>query len=243
MFDDKLNERDLLDPSSLANRRSWANGIIVSVALHVAIAVTLVVGGSFDDGVAVRRPNILPQLTDITLLSAPDAIAQAPQHRPAALPQPMPASVSRAAAALVTADRSLAPATPSFATGSATTKAASSLSTDGVAGTLPAADLAAIGSDYRRRLFEHIAERQQSPPAGTPLGTVVVRFSLERDGDVLSIAVASSSGYAALDRAAVDSVRNASPMPPIPAGFPDRLSVAFPVDFGRLGRQAGISRP
>ena len=105
------------------------------------------------------------------------------------------------------------------------------------------ADLAAIGSNYRRRLLEHIAQRQKSPPAGLPLGTVVVRFSLARDGDVLSIALASSSGNAALDRVALDSVRDASPMPPIPAGFPDRLAVAIPIDFGQPGRQIGMLRP
>jgi protein TonB len=48
-------------------------------------------------------------------------------------------------------------------------------------------------------------------------GTVVVSFRLLADGSVRNVRIAESSGYPALDRGAVDAVRNASPFPRPPA--------------------------
>lgn len=244
VFANKLNERDSRADSSPASRRCWATGIIASVVLHVAIAAALVVGGMRDSGdVVVRPPNEVMRVTSqITLLSVPDPAPQALQPAAPTAPQQMATPTSPAPAPM-------APA-PAFVTtrvqppvGSAAVANANPISVASTTTAGAPADLAAIGSNYRRRLLEHIAQRQKSPPAGLPLGTVVVRFSLARDGDVLSIALASSSGNAALDRVALDSVRDASPMPPIPAGFPDRLAVAIPIDFGQPGRQIGMLRP
>lgn len=244
MFANKLNERDSQVEPSPASRRSWATGIIASVVLHVAIAAALVVSGIREgSGVVIRRPsNIVPLSAEVTLLSMPDPPPHALQHPVPAAPAPMPMPASSAPSptasepAFVTASARPTAASTAIANSTATSAAGS------VSAGAPA-DLTAVGSDYRRRLLEHIAQRQKSPPAGSPLGTVVVRFSLARDGDVLSIALASSSGNAALDRAALDSVRDASPMPPIPAGFPDRLAVAIPIDFGQPGGQIGTLRP
>lgn len=244
MFANKLNERDSRVEPSPASRRSWATGIIASVVLHVAIAAALVVSGMREgSSVVVRRPStVAPFSAEITLLSEPDPAPQALQHPTQTAPahMPMPANP---------APDSMTPE-PAFVTSSArpaigSTAAASADPSSAVGATSAGApaDMAAVGSDYRRRLLEHIAQRQKSPPAGLPLGTVVVRFSLARDGDVLTVALVTSSGNAVLDRAALESVRDASPMPPIPVGFPDRLAVAIPIDFGQPGRQIGMLRP
>jgi protein TonB len=47
-------------------------------------------------------------------------------------------------------------------------------------------------------------------------GKVVVSFQLLSDGSVRDVRVVQGSGHAALDRGAIDAVRNASPFPPSP---------------------------
>jgi protein TonB len=48
-------------------------------------------------------------------------------------------------------------------------------------------------------------------------GKVVVAFMVLSDGSVRDIRVVQGSGYAVLDRGAVEAVRNASPFPRPPA--------------------------
>jgi protein TonB len=47
-------------------------------------------------------------------------------------------------------------------------------------------------------------------------GKVVVAFQLLSDGSVRDVRVVEGSGHAALDRGAIDAVRNASPFPRSP---------------------------
>lgn len=110
-------------------------------------------------------------------------------------------------------------------------------------GAVSSADLAALGSDYRRRLLEHIAAYRRTPPAGAASGTVYVNFSLARGGDVQSVTIAVSSGDPTLDRVAIESIQSANPMPMIPPAFPDRLSVTLPIDFGRGDQKKVLARP
>ena len=63
-------------------------------------------------------------------------------------------------------------------------------------------------------------------------GVVVVRFELNRTGALIGSAVTKSSGNAALDQAALDLLRRASPFPPFPAAKPgERDSYVAPVNF------------
>lgn len=68
-------------------------------------------------------------------------------------------------------------------------------------------------------------------------GTVEVTFTISRRGELLSAAVARSSGVAALDQAALDMLRRASPMPVIPAELGlERLTLTIPVEFSLITR-------
>jgi protein TonB len=100
-----------------------------------------------------------------------------------------------------------------------------------------------VGDTYRRRLLEHIASYRRSPaltPGEPPTGTVMVRFSLDRTGDVLMVTVSNSSGAPDLDEEAVATIWRARPMPTIPALLPDRLSITLPVTFSSgTGRVQG----
>nr|WP_284701402.1 energy transducer TonB [Rhodoplanes tepidamans] len=103
--------------------------------------------------------------------------------------------------------------------------------------------LGAAASSYQASLETHIGRFRRYPDSARRQrlqGTVQVRFEVDRDGTVLDVRVVSSSGHAALDSAAMDTIRRAAPLPPIPQGFPDRLDVLLPVEFAlsRTGADA-----
>jgi protein TonB len=87
---------------------------------------------------------------------------------------------------------------------------------------------------FQRALQSHIARFQRYPEAGRrerAQGTVQLLFSMQRDGKVTNVSVASSSGYTSLDVAAIETVRKAQPLPRIPAELPEQLTILFPVAF------------
>lgn len=63
-------------------------------------------------------------------------------------------------------------------------------------------------------------------------GTVMVRFTVDRRGRVLSVALERSSGFAPLDREALALPGRTSPLPPPPADvLGDRIELVVPVEF------------
>lgn len=62
-------------------------------------------------------------------------------------------------------------------------------------------------------------------------GTAYIRFRINRDGHVLSSSLERSSGYPALDDAAMDTLRRADPLPKIPADRPDEIELLVPIEF------------
>jgi len=62
-------------------------------------------------------------------------------------------------------------------------------------------------------------------------GVVHVRFRVSRAGAVLFTALQRSSGNDLLDRAALETVRRAAPLPKIPDNRPDELEVTVPIEF------------
>lgn len=92
-----------------------------------------------------------------------------------------------------------------------------------------------IVSDYKRTLFQHIERVERYPDAARAKrlhGVVQVLFAMNRDGTLLGAWVKTSSGSAILDRAAIEAVRRAQPLPRIPSELPDRLNIVLPVEFG-----------
>jgi periplasmic protein TonB len=69
---------------------------------------------------------------------------------------------------------------------------------------------------YQGILFKAF-QRKKVDPQTRRRGTVMIRFTLDISGQVLSREIAASSGSQALDEAAVNSFDRAVPLPPIPA--------------------------
>ena len=63
-------------------------------------------------------------------------------------------------------------------------------------------------------------------------GRAMLRFAIDRAGNVLDYRIEKSPGDATLDRAVVAMIERASPLPPIPADMAvDRLEVVVPIPF------------
>jgi periplasmic protein TonB len=85
---------------------------------------------------------------------------------------------------------------------------------------------------FQRALLAHIIRYRQDPD-GARFGRVSVQlvFSMLRDGTVTDVRIASSSGNAILDDAAVRTIRLAQPMPKIPAELPEPFEIQVPITF------------
>lgn len=89
---------------------------------------------------------------------------------------------------------------------------------------------AAVAS-WKSEIVMRISSVKQYPEEARPAsGTAVVAFSVNRSGGIMSARLVRSSGSALLDRAAVETVRRANPVPPPPAGVPGG-SFTIPLHF------------
>lgn len=88
---------------------------------------------------------------------------------------------------------------------------------------------------YGRELAGAVATRQRYPRVALVRqwqGTAVLQLELAADGRLLGVHVLSSSGHETLDRQALEMVREAVPLPPLPAALAGRaLTVDVPVVF------------
>ncbi len=88
-----------------------------------------------------------------------------------------------------------------------------------------------IMSAYRGKLFAHISKKKVNPRSKIA-GTVVVRFTVGRQGELISSEVATSSGSKILDEAAVASIERAAPFPAMPNEAADgTMIVSVPFKF------------
>ena len=66
-------------------------------------------------------------------------------------------------------------------------------------------------------------------------GVVTIRFSIDREGAVLSSTIEKSSGIPTLDSAALAMLSRASPLPPIPDAINrDTLTLVIPVEYSLI---------
>ena len=63
-------------------------------------------------------------------------------------------------------------------------------------------------------------------------GVVVLTFSINKNGEVLTAKIKKSSGFPILDQAALDMLAKADPVPAIPDSMNrDRLLLSIPIEY------------
>jgi protein TonB len=92
----------------------------------------------------------------------------------------------------------------------------------------PAAREGAI-RDYADRLWARIV--RQRPAGITARGIATVRFTLDADGALLTVAIADSSGQPMLDQAALEAVTHAAPFPAPPVRVFGNGPFSFTIPF------------
>jgi protein TonB len=100
---------------------------------------------------------------------------------------------------------------------------------------------------WKLRVTQHMAVRKKRYPpvsiARREQGSVEVAFTIDRRGRLISSRIARSSGFAALDNAALELVRQAQPLPLPPAGLslPPHVNFTLPVNY-RFGLCGPLDR-
>lgn len=150
-----------------------------------------------------EKPEVKPEVRQ-------EKPKEKPRRKPEAKPKPAAPSVEKRRAQVETKQDAPRAAAPQSSSG-----AAPSIS--------PAR--------WQARVHSHIARRQKRDvvrKAGDT-GTSQVRFSIDGSGNVLSAALARSSGNAMLDDEAVSMVRRSSPVPAPPPGV--NRTIILPIRF------------
>lgn len=179
--------------------------------------------------VSAAQPSVTPTAADrvdpvlpIATAPVPDrisAIAQdaAPESsvRPVPRPAPRPQPPARPAGNAQTDARRGAAQGQIAATGAATTSAPAPAAAAGQA----------EASNYPGEVLRRITRLRRSNTSVR--GTVTISFSIASSGALADVAVARTSGSAALDRMALDHIRRAAPFAPPPAGAQTRFTFEF----------------
>ena len=92
--------------------------------------------------------------------------------------------------------------------------------------------------DYFSLLIAWLNQHKDYPTAvkkKKQQGTVVLAFSIDRSGTVLTSRIQESSGYPLLDQAALDMLARANPLPAMPDSMPrQRLRLAVPIEYSLI---------
>jgi protein TonB len=176
-------------------------------------------GGGAPETTAVVQVHLLPRPDPIPVPVAAATSAAVGVPNPASGPTEAPAAItSQTLAALPSEAPAVSePATPSTNLQSSSDAAPNSATLE-----------------FRNALLRHIARFQRYPRAAEPKrlqGTVRAVFSVSRDGRLLGAWVKTSSGEVLLDKAAIDTIRRAQPLPIIPSALPDPIKIELALGF------------
>ena len=98
----------------------------------------------------------------------------------------------------------------------------------------PSAPAPVSDAGYEGRVMTKLAQAKRYPTAARARreeGTAQVRFTVSRQGRVSGVSLARSSGSTTLDREAMDTVRRAQPLPPVPEGMTAPMQMTLGVAF------------
>ncbi|HVY34638.1 MAG TPA: TonB family protein [Caulobacteraceae bacterium] len=218
-------------PDGEAARWGWCFAFVAT--LHVLSLVLL--GLSLRPAImaaAAPPPSVMVDMAPLPAPPSPPQVAPRPQPRRAEVPRPseivtLPKLPSVATAAVAVPPEPEKPAPPAPSPVVAPPPAALPPSK-----AIPTWQGLVLGQLERFKRYPSDAQfhRQQ--------GVVWLRFTMSRDGKVLSAGVDKGSGYDALDAEALALVKRAQPLPkPPPEVAGDRLELVAPVEFFLKGRR------
>lgn len=98
------------------------------------------------------------------------------------------------------------------------------------AGTSTATQAPSAKDAYLRQVIQKMSQHLPDLHDANEGGTVALRFVIARAGRLMDASILRSSGVAALDRGLLESLKAASPYPPLPATIPDN-QVVFTQSF------------
>jgi protein TonB len=228
-------------------RKGLRNGgtLAVVVALHLLPFVGLMATSRMPTAAPVIEPVIMVELARTQAPPQPvSELPPGPQQVEAAASRPTPRELEKVRITtprtdvepLVVPDPTPQPAAP---TAQATPAPATTAPLSRPAP--PAASASSAPMDWQGRLLAHLEANKRYPTSALSRrqqGVAHVRFVMNREGRVLSSRLERSSGNAALDRAALDMLTRAQPLPRPPAEVVgDRIELVVPVEFfiGRRG--------
>lgn len=85
-------------------------------------------------------------------------------------------------------------------------------------------------SAYMAKMKKDI-QAKWKPPKGLEQRRVGVTFSINRDGSIVDGAVVESSGVDAIDKSALEALKDASPIDPLPKGAPRSVEIRYRFDW------------
>ncbi len=204
--------------ASHAPLRQRIAGATVTVMAHVAVVTALVLGFH------AAKPAAVPQTITVTMEEKKKEESKPldvvlPKFTPPPLmtaPEPM-FSIAPNPMAIAAAPVRAEPAPPSPPSAG------------------PARDTGDASGTYLGSLLVHLNRFKHYPPearAARMAGVVMLRFCIDRQGRLLSAEITKSSGRAPLDRAAMEMIHRAVPLPAMPASMTgDTLDAVVPVHF------------
>ncbi|RKF22672.1 energy transducer TonB [Altericroceibacterium spongiae] len=208
-----------------------AAGIALSAALHCAVTFILLQSWIYRPPSGTAIPP--PKLVVFDIPSLPPAPPAAEPPSPASPAGPPARNDNKALSPSFPAAEAL-PA-PHLASLAISPIAPDIILAPALADSVPPPAGTPDGQDsFEGRLLARIEQFRRYPEEAlrkNHQGIVEIRFTMNRDGEVLDIAVVKGSGTPSLNRAAIATVRRAQPLPGIPDDRPDIVTVTVPVEF------------
>lgn len=205
-----------------------------TLALHAAVAGGLLI--RWHHRVAIM-PTATPMVVTLMPLSAPPEPVQELPEGPQQVQEQRKKKQPRIDPPPVVALASFQPARP-FETPAEPAEAAKAVSETTAPKTISAPPAPRAASDaehsWEALLLTHLQKFRRYPAAARARreqGVAMVRFGMDRSGRLLSAALVRSSGSAALDKSALETLRRANPLPAIPRDRPAPLELTVPIEF------------
>jgi protein TonB len=242
-----------LDPAcqGMNSPLDW-QGLVIVLAVHVAVVVALVYVRPSVDKVLVSPPifaNIIILERGEPIVPDPEPRAPVAEPKPADPPpqttprQPDPKpQLAIAQAVSVPAEPAVAEAGPEPIVEPVAPEADAAVAQ---APTPPARtsldSLPGSPDDVRKYIaavMRHLHRHKKYPrelKRAKIEGTVLVQFTIDHDGHLIASDVKQGSGHAELDRAAMEMLSRADPLPAIPDFMSrDELALAIPVEYSLI---------